>query len=100
VSKCLFSFFSKDLQLSEIKNFGGRKKNKKNTASKTYGYCDRNPKTYGSFVFLDMGPPILFLVFPFCWVLWRIYMVSRVSSKTLKSEEQKQTLNPKPGCFG
>jgi len=27
----------------------------------------------GSFVFLDVGPFILFLVFPFFWVLWLIY---------------------------
>jgi hypothetical protein len=27
----------------------------------------------GSFVFLDVGPSILFLVFPLFWVLWFIY---------------------------
>jgi hypothetical protein len=27
----------------------------------------------GSFVFLHMGPSILFLVFPLFWVLWFIY---------------------------
>jgi hypothetical protein len=27
----------------------------------------------GSFVFLDMGPSVLFFVFPYFWVLWLIY---------------------------
>jgi hypothetical protein len=26
----------------------------------------------GSFVYLDVGPSIMFLVFPFFWVLWFI----------------------------
>jgi hypothetical protein len=36
VSKCLVSFFSKDLQLSEIKKIWRKKK--RTTASKTYGH--------------------------------------------------------------
>jgi hypothetical protein len=109
VSKCLFSFFSKDLQLSEILKIWRKQKKKKNTASKTYGHCDRNPITlfrvwglllYGSFFFLDVGPSILFLVFPFfLGVLWLIYGEHEFHQKHWKSEEQKQTLNPKPGCF-
>jgi len=49
-----------------------------------YAYCKRRgfknlmfPLWFtllgGSFVFLDMGPSILFLVFPLLWVLWFIY---------------------------
>ncbi len=34
--------------------------------------CDSPSWDGGSFVFLDVGPSILFLVFPFCWVLWLI----------------------------
>jgi hypothetical protein len=41
----------------------------------------------GSFVFLDVGPSILFFVFPFYlfWVLWLVYMDGKDPSPSLSS---------------
>jgi hypothetical protein len=63
VSKCLVSLSSKTCNFQKFKKFGGRFKKKTLLLKHMIGRCDRNPKTYGSFVFLDVGPSILFLDF-------------------------------------
>jgi hypothetical protein len=54
----------------------------------------------GSFVFLDVGPMILFFVFPLFWVLWFIYYwqgvisLSNTRGKSNKMHNLQSTQEP------
>jgi hypothetical protein len=58
-----FIFQQRLATFRNLKNLEEAKKKSTLLLKHMIGRCDRNPKTYGSFVFLDVGPSILFLDF-------------------------------------